>query len=401
MTRQDAFNKILSLIEIDHLPVGEEIPYQLFLLPRPLSIFGSENVLEFNRLISSLYEEDNDIYKSYSRKSFLEKLIALVSDKALGNNKFSNDEVYSFFKSLKASSANKYQVYRDIFGIKLTDDSKPFSIGNFKIYHFPSQKNLFQSIKDENLKLFLPKEPIYLIEYIVETREAKRAIEIADEYFNKFVIFLRYMIGTKTDTYEVGIIDYHGSRLTNAYAVCGEQFTKSSQRSGPFQPVMIDDPYFVSTAAGNDKLWSLLDRQDLSGLEKRIATAVEWVGRSLLEKTIQAAFIEASVAIESIFTYQEKSIITPSILNQISENVALLMGNTVDQRIEMEKELKQLYSIRSGIVHAGNKEIDLKDYQIFIQYIRGIIQKLLTDESLLSCKSIEDLYSLVKRIKYS
>ncbi|MEW2639969.1 hypothetical protein, partial [Vibrio cholerae] len=60
-----------------------------------------------------------------------------------------------------------------------------------------------------------------------------------------------------------------------------------------------------------------------------------------------------------------------------------------------------LYAIRSGIVHAGNKEVSEESYDIFISYIRNVIMKLLVVQPYCSCTSVENLYEELKKIKYS
>lgn len=404
MHLHDAINKSLDLLQTGELSLSRDnTPMQCFGFgPTGLSVKGGENVLEFNRLVNFLYEKDNDVFKSYSRKSFLDRLITLIRPKKLANQKFNKEEAQTFYSSLKDVEKIRYRVMREIFGVSLSDLSHSYYIGNFKIFHFPSQKDSVAEIIGSTITLMCtPKEPIYLIEYEVEAREHIRAIEIADEKFNKFVLFLRHIIGSSDDRYEVGILDYYGWRARSAHVISQQGYSANAERIGPIEPIPIDNPYFINKNAGYDKLWMLIDKQNRTKLEKRISTAVEWIGRSLFERTVQTAFIEASVALESIFTYQEKAIITPSILSQITESVAMIVGETPDQRLEIEKEIKDLYSIRSGIVHSGDKDIDKKDFEIFIYYIRLIVQILLTNPQYAECETIEELYEYLKRQKYS
>lgn len=403
MNSSGKINEIINLIEVGGFPFKDGVAHQSFGVgPGSLNIVGNEKVIIFNELITSCYEEDKEVHSSFSRETFVDKLLSFIRPKVLSNNVCTKEEIKTFFEDLKAIEKKEYLVYRGIFGITISDKKSILTIGNFKIYHFPSQKEHFKaSVKHNTDFMSIPREPEFLIEYKTEAREQKRAIELADNFYKKFVLFLRYIIGTTGDRYEVGILDFYGWRAHSAYVFSGEIFFQDMQRTGIIEPIPIDAPYFKSADAGFDKLWELIDKKNPTKLEKRISTAVEWLGRSLFERTIQAAFIEASVAIESIFTHQEKTIITPSILSQISESVALLLGSTLEQRIDIEKEIKKLYGLRSGIVHAGDKDVDLKEYEIFINYVRGVIQKLLTDTDFGQCKNVEEMYSKLKRIKYS
>jgi len=403
LTNLEVLERIFELIQVGQWPIANGEPYQSFGLgQQSLSIIGGENLLECNQLVNFLHSKDREIYRSYSRKVFLEKLMAFIRPIKLKDVVPTQEQVREFFSSLRAEELKKFRVLREIFGIALKSPGSPCLIGNFKIYHFPTLRNSFEQTIGPTLQLMtVPKEPNYLIEYEVESREQNRAIEIADDYFKMFVLFLRHTIGTSDERFEVGILDYSAWKGRSAHVICGEQYFSNAERYGSYEPIPIDDPYFTNSESGYDKLWENIDKVNLSKLGKRICTAIEWIGRSLIEKTVQTAFIEASVALESIFTFSEKTIVTPSILSQISESVALLLGNTTEHRIAIEKQIKQLYSIRSGIVHAGDKEVAASDYNLFIQYIRLVIAKLLTEEAFIKCNTIEDVYSVLKHMKYS
>ena len=115
----------------------------------------------------------------------------------------------------------------------------------------------------------------------------------------------------------------------------------------------------------------------------------------------QSAFLKAAIALEIIFTYNEKTIINASILSQISEGTALILGESVEERLKIETEVKNLYGLRSAIVHSGNKDISRDDHLKILDVSRNVVTKLLTSEKLMSIDSVENLYKLLKQIKYS
>ena len=129
--------------------------------------------------------------------------------------------------------------------------------------------------------------------------------------------------------------------------------------------------------------------------------AVEWIGQSMADPSPPSAFIKAAIALEIIFTYNERDIITPSIMNQISESIALILGSSVDERLKIESTVKKLYGLRSKIVHSGNKDISQADYKTLLEIARSVIIKILTSDKLNSVDSVEELYTIIKKIKYS
>ena len=396
MKKIDKVLKIYDLLEIGEWNIDSKKPIRSFgLSDDSLNVI---NILEFDELINSLYEEENEIFRSFSHKVFVGKLIAFIGKFKVESSKISESEVKAFFQELKNSPLLDYSIYREIFGITINQDKK-ITVGNFEISPFSLIKkgNLKESKYYLDSKQY---EPQIMIKYNVKARDRVRALELADEAFKKFILFLRYIIGTSNKRFEVGILHFSGFKSRKAFIHSSDgNLSVDSACYGYSEAIPLDDLYFVNSAMGYDKVWSLIDKKK-SKLEQRLATAIEWLGRSLEEDAIQAAFIEASIALEAIFTYSEKSIVSPSILSQISESTALLLGKNVNDRLEIEKQMKQLYSIRSGVVHAGSKEVSEESYSLFVSYIRNVITKLLVSHPYNSCSTIEDLYEELKKIKY-
>ena len=114
-----------------------------------------------------------------------------------------------------------------------------------------------------------------------------------------------------------------------------------------------------------------------------------------------SAFIKAAIALEIIFTPSKQAIIAPSIVSQISESIALILGSSVDERLKIEKRVKDLYELRSKIVHSGNKDINQVDYKTLLEIARSVIIRILTSDKLNSVDSVQDLYTILKKFKYS
>lgn len=403
MNNFDALEGILQIFTVGFSQIAGGVSHQSFGLgPESLNIVGGEKLLEFNNLVNFLHSADREISRSYSRKTFLERLITFIRPMKINAVTPTQDDLRTFYSELRDAELKKFRVIREIFGVVLSKNDQILRLGNFKIYHFQAHKEEFKQTLGTLFEVMtMPQEPNFVIEYEVESREQARAIEIADETFKKFILYMRYVIGTSDRRFEVGILEYQGWKGRGVHVIHGTQYFGNAERYGSYEPIPIDDPYFISAESGFDKIWNLIDNVTLSKLQKRICTAIEWVGRSLIEPSIQTAFIEASVAIESIFTHSEKTLINPSILSQISESVALIVGGAVEERIAVESQIKTLYGIRSGIVHAGDKEVAAGDYNLFIQYIRLVIAKFFTNKNLVKCNTVEEMYAHLKYQKYS
>lgn len=184
------------------------------------------------------------------------------------------------------------------------------------------------------------------------------------------------------------------------YSTDGSSGTSASNH-GAFEELPIFDPWFTNQNNGNHYAWCLASLLSPNKFQQRLRLAIEWIGQAISEAAPQSSFLKAAISLEIIFTHDEKSIINPSILSQISEGTALLLGSNVHERLDFEKEAKRLYSLRSSIVHSGNTHISNSDREKMISLAISVARKLLICEELKQLASVEQLYQLIKEAKYS
>jgi len=399
-------NEIIGLAETGNFFGRTDVSVNFFALGDNSINFVNENIIKYSDALSRAFDSDEEIKRTYTLKKYesllLEHFIECLSKKCLAKN----EDVSSFVKKLKAESIKTFSVFRDIHGIVLNSPTSPLLLGGYTIYEFASQKEFIESKIDSKIdsfpQIWFNDDTEYLIEWKAEARDFEKAIEIADEHFERFELILRYVLGSATNRFEVGVLNYQGGRDRRAYILSDiGQVSSSWTLHGPIEPIPLDDPYFVNEDTGYHTVWGFTTKKNLNKFQKRIMLAVEWIGQSMADPSPQSAFIKAVIALEIIFTYNERDIITPSIMNQISESVALILGSSVDERLKIESKVKKLYGLRSKIVHSGHKNISQADYKTLVEIARSVIIKILTSDKLNSVDSVEDLYTILKKIKYS
>ncbi|MBI2416438.1 MAG: hypothetical protein HYV28_00725 [Ignavibacteriales bacterium] len=401
MSILDEFNSLLTVAKFNEpIPATKEM-FQFFDGEPSVSIIGNKNTLYFNERISNLYRHDNDVYRTIGLKSFREKVVELLKTKNRSDSSFLQIEVDDFYNYFRTIDVQEFRVMRGIYGITLNTENQ-YRLGTFNIYAMNIHALRIQTQLGLLAESFLDKMPEYMIECRILCRDSAKAIELAETYFLRLTLFLKYMIGMQDPYYNVEIIDatfpyYDGTLISTKKGVNRIGYALRNQR----RPIEIQDPYFTDIGNGNQKLLEIITKTNPTKFEKRIINSVEWIGKSLSEKDIQVAFIQIAIAVEIIFTVQEKTIITPSILSQISESIALILGKELNSRLEIEKQIKSLYSIRSAIVHAGKDDIDKNDYLIFLTYAKEIVIELLINPEMSNVHSVEDFYQYIKKLKYT
>jgi hypothetical protein len=284
----------------------------------------------------------------------------------------------------------------------LSPDCDPIQIGNF---HIGLGSQFFSAVKQHPiLDLTLKPEDLKLpfVECTVEARDADRAIEIADTLFHRFELIFRVFIGHRTTRLEVGILNYIGPQRRDRFVFAnnGRPVSLGLSWVGAIQPFLFGDPRFPMPDAPFIRLFQLISREN-SEFEKHVVRCAEWTGQALADPNAASAFVKAAIALEVMFSANEKAVISPSIMAQIAESCAFLLGNKETSPIEIEREVKRLYGIRSSIVHSGKDSVDEGDLNSFINICRGIVIVLLSKEEFAGIKTIAKLTEYFKHRKYS
>lgn len=403
MSAFEAINEIIDIAEIGHYLDKKDSSVHMFVIGDNAISFVNKNKEIYFKAASKAFYEDANISSTYTFKKYQDLLIEYFKKFILEKKKILKEDALRFCNSIKEEPLKNYSVFRDIHGIVMNNNNEPLVLGRYKIYNFQYHKELIEAkVKLNSEFVWLNDNPVYLIECCVKARHFEKANEIADEQFEKFELILRYIIGIPTTRFEVGILNYQGWKNRRAYIISEDGgYSSSHSNSGPIESIPLDDQHFRSEEYGYKYAWSLTNGTHLNDFQKRVVLAIEWIGQSIAEHSSQSGFLKAAISLEIIFTYQEKSIITPSILNQISEGAALILRENVADRIELESKVKNLYGIRSAIVHSGNKNINKEDHESMLFIARSVIAKLLTLEKLRDISSIENLNRLLKETKYS
>lgn len=352
------------------------------------------------------FESAKKVYAStclsdYDFAEFEKRAIGEFAETAKNGGRPSDEEIFEFFSKLKSEKTLTFLVTRDIRGVRLSNEnSSPLNLGPFSIFFYPSHKH-FLSSDQRTCSFVREKETTYLLGVNVEAKNATRAIEKADELFEVFEKIVRFMVGP-SDRYDVKVLGSYGRYSQNAYVfVDGNPATSSHRWLGPMQDLPIDDKYFCNADLGYDLLWASVNNPSSSSLQARLITASQWIGEAYSERDRAGSFLKSAIALEVLFTANEKAIVNPSILSAISEAVACLLGEEVEDRSTIERKMKRYYGVRSAIAHAGKIDVDQTDLEEFSWLVRRSIIKVMSTPKLRTMGSIEKVHEHIKRLKYS
>jgi len=343
---------------------------------------------------------NSEIASTVTMKDFAEYFNKLILSSKREEIEITKKLIEIMFKEILEIPVKNFNIIKGVYGIKLGNNENGLKLGPFEIFYQPIfKKNLEKKYPQPFDFLWDHWQYEYLVTVSVKARTKSKARELADEMLYMLELFIYFAIGQYKKEFCVNII----SKVTNKYDsyLIFEDGTIGANFSNDFVDfVPLDDAYFLDSSIGNNKIWDLLFVKQKTPLEKRIISAIEWIGKANCEMNNKNRFLFYVFAIESMLNYQEKNMITPSIAHSIAEGSAMILGKDYEERITIEKKIKEIYSIRSALAHGANKEISDEEMIMAMNVSKNIIITFLTDKDLIEMNNIEKFYDYLKRKKY-
>lgn len=355
------------------------------------SVFG-ENVTTFNRLLNEIYIKMNVEKKYLCGFKFFKKVVV--------DSLFKGEISEVLIKQTLDSYTRRESHYLyKIYGLELDDN-----IVKFGRYKFLKKDYLHEYIESTKTKVnendFTLFDNEKRTDYIIIDIPY---VSIDSNYGNeKTLIVLKDVINLLY--YSVGSQLFDSRYFIDtkpSYAYFNDVFiftdgigsTSGSKITRKDKTLKITD----GTSKSAKRYIDIISKDDLSEISSRVKTAMLWIGISLQEQNKTIAFTEVMFALESLLKYDD-DIISKSVTAQLSETVALLIGDTYDERVAIESKIKNHYKNRSKVVHSGAL-VDL-DYEDVLGIVYKCIGCFMNKEPYDKMNSMDDLLQQLKHLKY-
>lgn len=397
--RLEILNEALAVCALGKVSFNQPGSRKTFGLgPEALNIIGDDNLRVFDQAINRLLE--TGISGTLSKTKLTQLLVPALQLKKKAASDFTKDECDAFSKGVEAVPVIEHRVLREVFGASLSSSVEPLKMSCFTIYDWHRHKSLITGpeVTDDSW-VWNESQHGLLVECKVLARDEQKALELADILFSKLESAIRFMIGHRTDRFEFGILNYAGSRLSTHYLFSNDHVSSGFARKGPIERIPLDDDYFSKPSSDFSRLLDILASPN-DNLERKILRSVEWSAQALIDPNPASAFIKAATSLEVLFSANEKGVITPSIMAQISESCAHILGDTPESCVHIEAMVKRLYGIRSGVVHSGKDVVPEEDLATLIEIARSVTIELLANSKYWAIESIEKLHETLRIKKY-
>lgn len=357
----------------------------------------NKDTKEWDNYINELYKSLCKIEKDVSLKEFTDHIYNLIRLNELNDfnsiKKYYEKrpmEEYNFLKIAYGMTVNdvNYVEYNGITLIKkeyiveylkenfLDDEAVPFLYDNY--------------IKTDDDIIYMKIKCI--------AKDNSKAQEYAIQRFKVIDICFRFLLKKdNSNEIRIGFFNLNHESISGMFG-----YSKNTFVSVPEYKNSVNiDKYinYLFESSISKSVWSLMEKKDLNDMEKRIKEAIIWISEATHQNDDGIAYMQCFLALESLLMEQD-GFISKSITAQISEYVAFILSEEKIERINIEKEIKRLYAIRSSIAHGKNKKDVYVEIEKIFGTVKSIVVKFLTDKKLMSVHNIQELREYITDLKF-
>lgn len=363
-------------------------------------VSGIDNIINFHNLIDEIWTKHKLIQDHFTHKKALNEIIKFAERK----EDLIHDDVYNWLDSIKKQEIKDYWIYREIKGAKLSEN-KSVKLGPFCIVDKNNHKdNIIKKssyIQSNWEHVSNHCKGNLLIGVKVSVKNIDRGYELANKQFELFENTIKFII-PNNEEYEISIVNHVEPPVCISFAIADNSYNRSLSRSiNGSEPINFNSSIFSDTNTWIQGIFSLLEKKKRSDVENRIVSAIDWVGKGLREFDKYKGFVQLTFGIEALLGNNDGRIIQPSILSRISESIAFTLGTDYTSRLKLEKDFKELYAIRSAIVHGGEKSVSTGEFMQLKYMVIKLIWAFIKNKELRNCHTINDYNDWIKNKRYN
>ncbi|MGJ1406335.1 HEPN domain-containing protein [Sphingobacterium siyangense] len=372
----------------------------------------SDHALSWNEdILLDLYRGNNFINKDISFKYFKKRIGEVVKLTHSNSVPFSQNQYDDIIKEIKELPTQEFELLYELYGAKLTSAS--LELGTYKIYNYSLDpqpvrekskhfQEKFERIhqnkqKNENTNRF--QDDFLFLSVKVKAKEFYKACEYADVLIDRFENIIAFIDGDFEGRSAVEVLNYVRDDKIVRYGFYGGNFTLSLNRSAKFD-FDFNNGHILCSECGNNRIWQISSADSLTKMEKRILTAIEWLGKGIRDKDRSKSLIQFVFAIEGLLQYEVDKMITPSITSQLADTAAFILAYDAASRLTIAREMRDIYKARSSIAHGNSSNIDIPKVKLGFRMAHKLVRAFLSNDDLKKIKNSDELKEYIEKLKF-
>ncbi len=146
--------------------------------------------------------------------------------------------------------------------------------------------------------------------------------------------------------------------------------------------------------------------QSRSPMEKKLLDSVPWLAEATMLDSYQTRFVKIAFALEALVGGEPKKaegLKAKGIAAMLAERAAFIAGRDLNDRLDIDRDIRKYYGMRGGIVHGGERDISADDIAGFGDLVRRLALALLGKLNELGnqLNTVEKLVSWMKTQRYT
>ena len=311
----------------------------------------------------------------------------------------------------QSASVEKREVFHEIFGLTISSVD-PVVIGDFRLYNYNLHKTYLG-------KIYFPEHPNAISGYgfssgeydenrtwvsvTVDAIDTDEAIKVADEKFEVFQSIFRFFVSFIGDDYDIGILNYRHRTIDETIILSSTNRSLRGHAKGTNRT--IDYNILRSQLSGIsisiENMIEMYCKQRKSKIEKKLITSLIFYGRAFLDLGKPISFLESMMAIEALIQRESDPFVSQSVSAQIVEYCTFLLGKTYDERIVIDKQMRNYYNIRSKLAHGESSKASMQERKDVLLCARKLITAFITDSDINTFSDPDGLREYILKLKYT
>lgn len=401
--KQEKFKKLLGFVSKSKPPFGTECLciernfksiYLFALEPKQRN--------EFDSLLIDLLDSAHKFSIKFLEEYFFDYIIQ--------SSKFELNEL--------VSNLSKFpKIKKDIFiGLNDINVNSSYKFGCFQIIPISEFENIlklhYQKLKSKNPAKTIYQEDEFL-RFILGERKYKNSIlkvtiEAYDDYkfqelahkkfsdFDKLLSFACYPSAGRQIAATISPNHNQEEIISLSDMNCIKNTGLSSKAI--LSTTNIDSILHAMSHIGVGFIWDLYCKENRNEIENRIVTAAIWIGMANNEEEKTISFTEYCFALEALLKFDTGKLLSPGIGYSISESAAFIISKKFQERKDIKSRINDLYSLRSAIVHGGDKKVLDSDLKEILTIVMLLIIHLYHD-NWIKLNKMEKLFEKIDEIR--
>ncbi len=406
-----AVSSINFILETSNKLQGErtdDIVLELFVNSDYFVRFDMDSKAKLQEILAYIESIDSDLWFSISEKMLSDKIRFLIEKLWIEKRKCKLADLEDYIKTLKDVPLSEYEVLAEIYGVQV--ESTPFKFYNFVVlknneaseYFYNKLTSFPQSSIDRALK---PLTSENIIVCVVKARCVKRAYQIAEKLLNNLSLFMLY-VSKKKSYYHMPTIYSRKKSHDRALCALSKSLISKDGNANILKELCISyelsDSVISEWEKEEARLLSMIQKHNHTEMENRIMKCLSWYRNAILEEVVERQVFNLCIAIESLLKPPASTSKPSALASYYAESLAFLLGDNYNDRIDIYKQFKDIYNVRSAVAH-GEVGTTIGKYTLgnSFRLIRMIINLFLTQEPYNKITNFDDVFHEVNRIKFS